>query len=209
MMVNMAVLSLIFCIVYFAIAFVLKIWLHHKRTGAYGIRIPWKQGGFMGKFGTVLFSSALLCFTAAPLADLAGVIDRIYFDRLPWLGYLGLVLAVSGLVLTVVAQAQMGESWRVGVNPREVTPLVTNGLYAHVRNPIFSGVLLAGAGLLLMTPNLLSILGMITLWMAIELQVRWFEEPYLARTHRQKFLDYAGQTGRFVPGVGIFYDLEP
>jgi protein-S-isoprenylcysteine O-methyltransferase Ste14 len=94
------------------------------------------------------------------------------------------------------------------VNTSEVTPLVTTGLYAHIRNPIFSGTLLGAAGVLLMTPNLLSILGMISLWLAIQLQVRWFEEPYLARTHRQKFLDYAGQTGRFVPGVGIFYDLE-
>jgi protein-S-isoprenylcysteine O-methyltransferase Ste14 len=205
----MALLSLTFYSLYLGVAFGLKIWLHHKRTGSYGIRMPWQQGGFMGKFATVLFSSAVICLAAAPLADLAGAMERIRFDSVPWLGYLGIVFAASGLILTVVAQAHMGDSWRVGVNTREVTPLVTTGLFAHIRNPIFSGTLLGAAGVLLMTPNLFSILGMITLWMAIELQVRWFEEPYLARTHRQNFLDYAGRTGRFVPGIGIFYDLEP
>lgn len=205
----MALLALIFYIVYLAVAFGLKVWLHHKRTGKSGVHLPWQHPGFMGRFGTVLWTSAVICFAAAPLADLAGLVERIRFDSAPWLGYLGVALSVSGFILTVVAQAHMGDSWRVGVNPNDVTPLVTSGLYAYVRNPIFCGALLGGAGLLMMTPNIVSILGMITLWMAVQLQVRWFEEPYLARTHRQKFLDYAGQTGRFVPGIGIFYDLEP
>jgi protein-S-isoprenylcysteine O-methyltransferase Ste14 len=204
-----ALLSLTFYVIYLGVAFGLKVWLHHKRTGKYGVQMPWRQGGFMGKLGAVLFSSAVISFAAAPLADLAGVLARIQFEVAPWLGYLGVALAVAGFLITLAGQAHIGDSWRVGVDNREVTALVTTGLYAHVRNPIFSGTLLGGAGLLLMTPNLLSILGMITLWLAIQLQVRWFEEPYLARTHRQKFLDYAGQTGRFVPGVGIFYDLEP
>jgi protein-S-isoprenylcysteine O-methyltransferase Ste14 len=205
----MPLLSLVFYIVFLGVAFGLRVWLHKKRTGSSGVWMPWKQPGFNGKFGTVLFSSAVLCFAAAPLADLAGVIERIQFDNVPWLGYAGVVLAVSGFILTLVGQANMGDAWRAGVNTREVTPLVTTGVFAHIRNPIFVGVFLGGVGSLLMTANVISVLGAITLWMAIQLQVRWFEEPYLARTHGPRFLSYAERTGRFFPGVGLFYDLEP
>ena len=42
--------------------------------------------------------------------------------------------------LTVLAQLQMGASWRVGIDDRP-TELVTGGLFRVVRNPIFTALL--------------------------------------------------------------------
>ena len=36
----------------------------------------------------------------------------------------------------------------------------------------------------------------------VELQVRFVEEPYLARTHGDTYRDYCRRVGRFIPGVG-------
>jgi protein-S-isoprenylcysteine O-methyltransferase Ste14 len=37
---------------------------------------------------------------------------------------------------------------------------------------------------------------------AVQLQVRSIEEPYLRRVHGVAYERYAGRVGRFVPGVG-------
>jgi protein-S-isoprenylcysteine O-methyltransferase Ste14 len=37
---------------------------------------------------------------------------------------------------------------------------------------------------------------------AIELQVRFVEEPYLVRTHGESYRAYCRRVGRFVPGLG-------
>ena len=50
--------------------------------------------------------------------------------------------------LVVVSQTQMGASWGIGIDDRS-TELVTRGLFGLVRNPIFSGLLLALLGFVL------------------------------------------------------------
>lgn len=57
-------------------------------------------------------------------------------------------------------------------------------------------------GLTLMTPNPLSVLALVVITVAIQLQVRVVEEPYLARTHGEGYAAYLASVGRFVPGVG-------
>jgi protein-S-isoprenylcysteine O-methyltransferase Ste14 len=82
------------------------------------------------------------------------------------------------------------------------TALVTTGPFAVVRNPFFAGVLLSAAGLALFLPNVTSLGSFALLLTAIELQVRFVEEPYLLGAHGASYREYAGRVGRFVPGVG-------
>jgi protein-S-isoprenylcysteine O-methyltransferase Ste14 len=114
----------------------------------------------------------------------------------------GFMLMLLGCVITVVAQLQMRDSWRVGVDERERTSLVTAGLFSVVRNPIFAGILLLTAGLLCIAPNVVSIAAFASALLGIEIHVRQVEEPYLLRTHGGQYLAYAQAVGRFVPGVG-------
>jgi protein-S-isoprenylcysteine O-methyltransferase Ste14 len=37
---------------------------------------------------------------------------------------------------------------------------------------------------------------------AMEIQVRFVEEPYLERVHGDAYRRYAARTGRFLPGIG-------
>jgi protein-S-isoprenylcysteine O-methyltransferase Ste14 len=96
----------------------------------------------------------------------------------------------------------MGSSWRIGVDHAERTNLVTAGPFALVRNPIFAAMIPTALGLTLMVPSVLAIAGFVALLLALELQVRVVEEPYLRVAHGDRYLDYAASTGRFVPGVG-------
>jgi protein-S-isoprenylcysteine O-methyltransferase Ste14 len=112
------------------------------------------------------------------------------------------VLFALGLTATFYAQLAMGRSWRVGVDEAERTDLVTIGPFRLVRNPIYSAMLPAFLGLVLMTPNALALAALALLFVALELQVRVVEEPHLLRAHGDEYAEYAARVGRFVPAVG-------
>jgi protein-S-isoprenylcysteine O-methyltransferase Ste14 len=115
---------------------------------------------------------------------------------------LGIVLYVVGVVATLWAQLAMGRSWRVGVRNEERTALVTAGPFHWIRNPIYTAMLLAVAGLALMVPTVVSVLAVGALLAALELHVRAVEEPYLTRVHGTAYRDWGRRTGRFLPGIG-------
>jgi len=114
----------------------------------------------------------------------------------------GLVLALAGFVATLAGQIGMGASWRVGVDPEERTTLVTTGVFALVRNPVFTAMVVAQAGIVLIVPTWVTGLALVALVVAVQLQVRAVEEPYLRAVHGGAYDAYAAQAGRFVPGVG-------
>jgi protein-S-isoprenylcysteine O-methyltransferase Ste14 len=118
----------------------------------------------------------------------------------PGVRWLGWALVLAGLLLTVVAQAQMGASWRIGID-RERTELVTQGLFGVVRNPIFTGMLGVVTGLALVTPTAWTVMAWADYVLLVSLQVR-LEEEHLTRLHGGTYRAYAAKVGRFFPGLG-------
>ena len=111
----------------------------------------------------------------------------------------GTVVVAAGLALVVRAQVAMGDSWRVSVDPDEVTDLVTRDVFGVVRNPIFSGMVVCLAGVALAASSWLAAVGALVFVLGIEVEVRLVEEPYLARIHGNEFGAYRQRTGRFLP----------
>jgi protein-S-isoprenylcysteine O-methyltransferase Ste14 len=112
----------------------------------------------------------------------------------------GWLLMGLGSFLTILAQWEMGASWRVGIDDRP-TALVTTGIFRLVRNPIFSGLLLFLAGYACLMPAWWSL----ALWVAtltgLRLQIA-HEEGHLIALHGAEYLAYAARVGRLVPFVG-------
>ncbi|CAN5887367.1 hypothetical protein BH10ACT9_BH10ACT9_35310 [soil metagenome] len=63
-------------------------------------------------------------------------------------------------------------------------------------------MLVFAAGVVLVTPNIVAVVGFVALLVSIEIQVRVVEEPYLLRTHGDTYANYAASVGRFSPGIG-------
>lgn len=185
-----------------ALAFGLRIAVHLRRTGTTGFIGLSRDAGVLDVTVGALFALALVAGALAPGLQLAGLVR-------PWSGIdtatvrlAAVALYGAGLAGTLWAQFAMGDAWRIGVRQTERTALVAGGPFRWVRNPIFSSMLLAALGLALAAPNVLSVLALAALLVALELQVRWIEEPYLTRAHGTSYRDYASRTGRFVPGWG-------
>lgn len=189
-----------------------RSWRHRRATGRSGY-----VGFTQGRSRAARVAGG--CFAAAVAAGLtAPVLPRVHV--LPQLtrsgsaaGRLrvaaGVVLAGAGFWLAVRSQDAMGRSWRIGVDETERTDLVTDGVFAVVRNPIFTAVVAAQTGTALMAPTWLSVSGVALLVAAVQLQVRRVEEPYLRTVHGPVYTAYAERTGRFLPGVGRIPALRP
>ncbi|GAA0988799.1 isoprenylcysteine carboxylmethyltransferase family protein [Acrocarpospora macrocephala] len=179
-----------------------RSWIQYRQTGSTGFIGIRERPGSIGWWGGVLFILAIAATVLAPLLAAIGILTPATTLTHPVLGVLGLALALIGLIATFLAQNTMGTSWRIGVDTDERTSLVTGGIFAWVRNPIFTAMTTALLGLPFLVPTWLSLTALVALVAAIEIQVRTVEEPYLARVHDSAFTDYTARTGRFLPGVG-------
>ncbi|CAN5694631.1 isoprenylcysteine carboxylmethyltransferase family protein [soil metagenome] len=199
---GMATYALVLTLVYLALAFGARTVLQLRSTGSTGFKGISGRVGSAEWTGGALFAAAVVLLVFAPVLQIAGALEPIGFlDGLAgrWLGF---ALYGLGLTGTLIAQSAMGASWRIGVDASERTELVTPGAFALVRNPIFAVMVPACLGLVLLAPNAVALLGLVALVVAIELQVRFVEEPYLVQTHGEGYARYASRVGRFVPGFG-------
>ena len=116
------------------------------------------------------------------------------------IGCLGLILLTTGLLLAGVAVRQMGASWRIGIDNHAPGPLVSRGLFSRVRHPIYSGMLLATAGIAGVTADLVSVAAAAALWVGIPVQAR-LEEGFLLSQYPREYPSYQEHTGRFWPRI--------
>lgn len=188
-------------VVFFALAFGLRCWVQYRRTGSSGFILPSRDARRPEQIASGLFVVGLIAVVAAPVADLAGLARIGALETTSW-GFAGATLAIVGIGLCVWAQFAMGTSWRIGVDPDELTELVTAGPFSQVRNPIFSAMGVAALGFFLLVPNIVAAIAVVALIVGLEAQVRWIEEPYLRRVHGASYARYTGRAGRFVPGLG-------
>ena len=181
-------------------AFGLRTVWQLRRTGRSGWVGVSRRGGPAARMGAALFGAALLAGLFGVLAPAVGAVQVVSAGPGP--AGVGLALTVAGLVVVLVSQAQMGVSWRIGVDPGERTSLVTGGVFGWTRNPVFTGMVMVQVGVAFMVPSWWSMVAVLLLVAAVQLQVRVVEEPYLRRVHGRVYRGYAARVGRFVPGVG-------
>ncbi len=205
----MPALGLALIALYGLLAVGLRMGVQLRRTGSTGF------AGLRGvsesaEWVCVLLGAMTVVFCiAGPVLQLAGVLSPVEELDGELANILGAVLASLGIAITLVAQFAMGDAWRIGVDPSERTELVTHGPFSVMRNPIFTAMVPAFVGLALLAPNAVTVAGAILLMVAMELQTRLVEEPYLSRVHGAQYTAYGARVGRFLPGIGRLRNDEP
>jgi len=110
--------------------------------------------------------------------------------RLPFL-IVGAVLVVAGLVTRFLAFQELRSTWHID-------SLVTTGIYARTRNPIYLSFALMAAGIALASRTWLA-----WPWAALCLFVFWLvalrEEGDLSRAYGEDFERYRRRVPRFLP----------
>jgi protein-S-isoprenylcysteine O-methyltransferase Ste14 len=154
------------------------------------------------KLLVALLAAYILTFTFTPALNTEYGIGNYFFMRMPlmdnnWLKIIGLALLLISFGIVFIAQIQMRNSWRIGIDHNSRTDLVSDGLFRYSRNPIYVGMLGTLLGLLLVTPNIFTLVLAVIVFILIQVQVR-LEEQYLFKTHGQAFLDYKQKVRRFL-----------
>lgn len=190
----------IYFALFFGLAMFWRSYLAWKRTGIN----PYKLGNgdsvhdFVGKlFRVTLIGSAaiVLAFTFSDL--LYAMLMPISWLNSPVFAVVGLVLLVLALIWVLVAQLQMGDSWRIGIDEKTASPLVQRGLFGISRNPIFLGMLVMLVGMLLTLPTAATLMVTILGIILIHIQVR-LEEPFLLEKYGDAYRDYQKRVRRWI-----------
>ncbi len=170
--------------------------VQRRQTGSTGWRGISGRPGSLAWWAGISMVLACIGLVLAPVIGMLMPAEPVSWIRLG----LGAGAWLVGTIVTIVAQLQMGDSWRIGVQEGERTELRTDGLFRWCRNPIFTGMLLTSGSMVLWVP--MAALAWVMLWLGLSLQVRHVEEPHLLQVHGAAYRAYALRTGRFWPYVG-------
>lgn len=156
---------------------------------------------FMGRFSNILTVYAAIIilvhssnFQFSSMFSRYGVLSSVKID------VMGFVIGLIGLSFCLYAQIKMGTSWRVGIDEKVKTQLVTTGLYQFIRNPTYLGLFLLNIGVWLIWPTWTVFLLNILFFIFLEVQVRC-EEDYLFSIHGEQYSNYKNRTKRYLPFV--------
>ena len=110
---------------------------------------------------------------------------------------LGVVMIVCAFVIFVLALRALGNSWRLGIDENHPGRLVTTGIYAYSRNPIYLFFDLYFLGTFLINGNLFFLVMTVLVALNLHYQILQ-EERFLARAHGAAYEAYCARTPRYI-----------
>ncbi|MDC8100407.1 methyltransferase family protein [Chryseobacterium rhizosphaerae] len=122
---------------------------------------------------------------------------RINILDLDSIRYAGITLMITAFIWVVTAQVQMKNSWRIGIDSKTKTELITHGLFRFSRNPIFLGMMVSLIGFFLAFPTVIAFIFSLMGCILMQIQIR-LEEEYLQKQHGQAYLTYKKRVGRML-----------
>src|SRR5688572_12911312 len=108
---------------------------------------------------------------------------------------IGATLLFIGLLFFLGAFVSFGDSWRVGFDIKTPGKLVTGGIFAFSRNPIYLFLDLWFIGVFLMNGRLIFLIFAILTLIVIHWQILQ-EETFLSKLYNEPYHQYRSQTGR-------------
>ncbi len=148
----------------------------------------------MEKRGQLWFVVQFILFCAMLLTPFIG-----QFDVAGWLRALGLIIGIGGIMVTVLAYRTLGSSHSPWTNPIAGGHLVVDGIYHHLRHPIYAGYILGAFGWALLMHSFFGLGTALALLVFYDLKARE-EEKWLI----EKYSDYRAyqhQVKRFIPWI--------
>jgi len=116
-----------------------------------------------------------------------------------WLAVVGLVLFLLGVGIAIWARVHLGRNWGTPMSQKDEPELVTTGPYRWVRNPIYSGVILAGIGTALaVNVYLLVVVALVGSYFVYS---AFMEEHFLEQRLPAQYPPYKHATKRLIPFV--------
>jgi protein-S-isoprenylcysteine O-methyltransferase Ste14 len=148
----------------------------------------------------VLLATATIGMLVVPLAAcVPGMLSFADYEQPHWVGLAGVAMAALSLVLFRRAHSDLGRNWSPTLEIRDNHRLITDGIYAAVRHPMYTAIFGWTVGQLLLLQN----------WVSGPAGFMAFLPLYLLRVDREEammqaefgdaYSFYRASTGRLLP----------
>jgi protein-S-isoprenylcysteine O-methyltransferase Ste14 len=190
----------VYLLVYFGTAFFLPTFRVWRRTKINPLVLGNSDDArdYIGRvFKIVMAMIAVVVLIYSLVPQLYGFLMPIRILERAETQIVGIALLLLSLGWTILAQIQMGNSWRIGIDQKERTNLVRSGVFGVSRNPIFLGMLITLFGLFPVLPNAFTLLIFVLGFVLIQIQVR-LEEEFLMNMHEVDYKKYCHDVRRWL-----------
>lgn len=123
-------------------------------------------------------------------------------NRLPlpeFVRWIGAILGVIGLSIVAASAVALGTSLSVFPKPKSDSSLITTGLYALVRHPIYTGVLAAMFGYSLYRASAVGIV--LSFWLLVFFDRKAHVEEQHLRDRYPEYEAYRARTKKLIPFI--------
>jgi len=123
-------------------------------------------------------------------------ISRQQFFHSVVIAWVGVILCLAGLLLLLWSLVSFGRSFRVGIDEQHPDRLVTSGVFAHSRNPIYVAFASILLGQFLIFPNVILLVYLAAAAWLFNRQVLR-EEAYLRKHYGEEYEACCAQVKRY------------
>ncbi len=190
----------VYLVLFLGVAFVARSFIVWKRTGINAYALINKDGveGIIARYFRLL--PVLSLFVVGAFSFYPAVYQHL--GVIQWLegtlmDVVGLGLLVFSFIWITIAQSDMRDSWRIGIDEKHRTDLVIEGLFRYSRNPIFFGMVVNVIGLFIVLPNAVTLSIMLLSTAMIRLQIA-LEEDFLLRSHGESYREFQQRVRRWI-----------
>lgn len=145
--------------------------------------------------GPIYVISIIVITVIAVYLSLKGVLDsgKVEFLKIPLI-IVGSLLIIIGINFWIRANFQSKLDYNIKRNV-----LVTTGVYAYVRNPIYSAFTMICTGILLFMNNFWLLILPIIFWLYMTLLMKVTEEKWLINLYGEEYMNYCNKVNRCIP----------
>jgi protein-S-isoprenylcysteine O-methyltransferase Ste14 len=123
-------------------------------------------------------------------------VSRQEFFHIEIISWAGVLFCLTGLLLLLWSIVSFRQSFRVGIDADHPDRLITDGVFAFSRNPIYVAFAIVLIGEFLILPNWITLIYIAaTTWLFHRQVLR--EEEYLHRHYGRAYLEYCNRVRRY------------
>jgi protein-S-isoprenylcysteine O-methyltransferase Ste14 len=145
-------------------------------------------------FGTLILILTIIIFRTFHLGSLGLVVISGF------VGLIGSVLAVCGLIVAILARRALGSNWSPNIELKEHHTLTTTGIYGVVRHPIYLGMFLMAVGSLIVFESIPVLLIILSVFSVFIFRIKR-EEKLMMETFPKDYPEYKKKVKALIPFV--------
>jgi protein-S-isoprenylcysteine O-methyltransferase Ste14 len=162
-----------------------------RRTGTRAVHV-----GRIDKTDFLILPFALFYTVFAAAFDLPTVSTQRFFES-EIVAWVGVFLCFTGVILFLLSLVSFGQSFRVGIDIDHPDKLVTTGVFAFSRNPLYVAFSCVLLGQVLVFPNWIVLVYLVAgIWLVHRQVLR--EEEFLRKQYGQEYAEYCNRVRRYL-----------